>query len=933
MAQALPRNINLAAQKPKAVPSYVRRFKNIQTNSSGINGEQQDIIIPIDTGTPGAFLDCQQSFVQFDLTITNGNPYIDYQNFGRAGANSLFETMTIRNNGNPIETIRDYNTAFETYMSTEGIAQEEFSMFMSRKNAASDIMGIHSNHIDFCKAPMVDRSGRIMGSTSGVVAVPVGGSVLPTGMRDPNSNFDLSTKGFGSAEKSWVFDGYAWTNTPWENTYVNTMPNQQVRNIPSAPGMNSDTSAFPSSDNIIFWPQIIGTELPDESIYAKSSLRFQDYMTFLSNVKCIPIGCTTTLVPPAAAQYAVATGGWTAAIPTSSQGAYNAGIFTVTVCVPLMSGLIGFLADKMAPVMLLDSLQLVLTTTSYGKAFKVTMDPCRRIVGTHRDFSVYGGNQLGSIDGAVGANAYGNQFLASKMVQWGTMNYQYHQTWTFPAGVTPVNGTAPQSQQGAILTPLAGATGTAYTYTVTPLAGSFPQTIGGGNRDPYPISGQPVTDTPSSQVSVNNYFPKGSGVPQYYHNAQQSLGTFPINYSNISGDIGNDMYGCYGTFLESSVPQTARCIQNTSMTGTTGYGYTPIRVFTDTNQGAPAAMPKFNISNAYFVATQVIIPDEIVAEILMAATSGDISLQTRTVLVYNNIQMTANSPSQNIIIPAKAGSANTLHCIFRTNEQTAYGPKQYLVNSLTGICPIGSSVLTADNVNYIGTNQPPNNGTSTNYVSAISGAFSFQLKIGNDLIPSQPINSGTELLIELEKCQHGLNARYNNMSFGNPLIQNPTSQSSSPGQLVYDIFTHGGYFTTYVDPFMLNDQTIVNNAKWSFCSVSPDSSVGGVAGQYATVTTNTWFPTPVGNYLVNRFVHPDGGFIVGIDLDTWSGMSDVALSGRYLGNNTVSLACEGLQLVRDIALGNNQNSVNMTAILMVDARWSLQAGGNSQLFT
>jgi hypothetical protein len=978
MAQALPNNINLASQKPQAVPSYVRRFKNVATNSASRTGQQQEIIIPIDTGTPGAFLDCSQSFLQFDLQITNSNPYIDYVNFGRSGGNALIEVMTIRCQGNPIETIREYNMVTENWAMIEGTSQEPFRLYVSRKNSQVT-PGWMTNSINNLKPPMVDLSGRIMAVQSGRVATPIGGAqrtanTTVNNVYDVNSNVTQGTQYgydhlYGINYLPYCFGGVgdsavsAVTSNVFGAVNYQGVFNSQIRNMTLLPGV---ISRAVDTTNPFFWPQMIGIELPDENMFSKNNLRFQDYMSYLSNVKCIPVGCRTALSPgqsdvvPSKAgnnplaytqgQFnALAAGGWSNTILTPNPlKNFIPGLFSVTLCLPVISGLIGVLADKMAPTMLLDNFQLVLTTASYGKVFKVTMDPCRRIVGTHRDFSIWQGNNLDSYSdgtgGTLGANFYLPQIMTQQigngLNMWGAasdtnknpMNYQPNQDYiTDNSGTQSVAYSAGAISQPPFL-PFMLTNGSTYYNGQT----------GQVEATTYGVGYELANPDNTTIYPFNNwFFPANSGIPQYYHNRQQNLGTVPINVNNVIGRIGNDATGCYGTFLESSVPQTARCIQNSQNPGAGN-----VQRFTDTNQGVSDAMPQYMISNVYFVATQVIVPDAITAEILSAASYGDISLQTHTIQVISNIQLTPGSSSQNIIIPAKIASANALYGIFRTNEQVAYSMKQYLVNSLSGICPIGSSVLTSDSVSYVGTNFAPNGGNATQgsglgtvYVPSTSGQFSFQLKIGNDLVPLQPINSATEILVELEKCTHGLQTRYNNMAFGNPLIQNPNQSTAVPGALVYDIFTDGGFFTTYVDPYFLNDQTIVNNAAWAFMG-SPPAVPVTIEGTVVTPSTSLggWQAVPVGNYMCNRFEHPDGSFMIGIDLDTWSGMSNVALSGRYIGNNNCSLQCEGLSLIANLQAsggvnGGSTNSVNFTAMFLCDARWSFQAGGNSQVFT
>ena len=80
IVQAIPKSLNLGLHKPTSVPAYTRRVTSIATNAQTF-GENDLANIVLDTSTPGSFLDPSQSLIQFDLQITNTNPYIDYLNF------------------------------------------------------------------------------------------------------------------------------------------------------------------------------------------------------------------------------------------------------------------------------------------------------------------------------------------------------------------------------------------------------------------------------------------------------------------------------------------------------------------------------------------------------------------------------------------------------------------------------------------------------------------------------------------------------------------------------------------------------------------------------------------------------------------------------------------------------------------------------------
>jgi hypothetical protein len=157
--QAIPKTLNLGLQKPTSIPAYTRRVTSLATNAQTFKENDLANII-LDTSTPGSFLDPTQSFIQFDLQVTNSNPYIDYANFSSCGAGALIQEFRIICQGTPIEEILDYNTMFEMWMDIGGFCQEEFKMYMENPWRAPAIDP--STEVNFVKPPMVDREGVIM---------------------------------------------------------------------------------------------------------------------------------------------------------------------------------------------------------------------------------------------------------------------------------------------------------------------------------------------------------------------------------------------------------------------------------------------------------------------------------------------------------------------------------------------------------------------------------------------------------------------------------------------------------------------------------------------------------------------------------------------------------------------------------------------------
>ena len=68
--QAIPKSLNLGLAKPTSIPAYTRRVTSLATNAQTFKDNDLANII-LDTSTPGSFLDPTQSFIQFDLQITN----------------------------------------------------------------------------------------------------------------------------------------------------------------------------------------------------------------------------------------------------------------------------------------------------------------------------------------------------------------------------------------------------------------------------------------------------------------------------------------------------------------------------------------------------------------------------------------------------------------------------------------------------------------------------------------------------------------------------------------------------------------------------------------------------------------------------------------------------------------------------------------------
>ena len=424
LVQAVPRSLNLAAEKPAAVPAFSRRVESIATNAQNFTENTVSNIL-IDTSTPGSFLDPTQSLLQFDLTIKNQNPYIDYVNFLTCGANALIQEMRILCQGTPIEEILDYNLCFELWMDLGGHAQDEFKMFMENAWRAPVLPG--DTDLNFVKPPMIDREGVIMCPTMinalgdpdyrkenverGVYIGRSNATTEPTGMLGKFAtgvNYTTATT-LSTLANTVLGPGTTELTATTQNHSASFCPEdvKQAYSGSLAPGCISTQSWTNRLDNTyVTWPSTIRPEPPGlnpvrtENENRLKKYRVQDYLAWLSNVKNVPVGVAPLKnfiksdtnwgdVNNAATNVIGNTWNIDKAVNTNDHMApSNTGQFTTTVSLPIFSGILGVWAEKMFPTMLVapGSMYLQIRWAKAVTAFQYAMDPCRRVFGTYRDY-------------------------------------------------------------------------------------------------------------------------------------------------------------------------------------------------------------------------------------------------------------------------------------------------------------------------------------------------------------------------------------------------------------------------------------------------------------------------------------------------------------------------------------------------------------------
>ena len=966
---AVPKEFNLGLEKPVTVPAYGRQVQSIATNAQTFSANTISNIV-IDTSTPGAFLDPLQSLIEFDIEFTNTNPHIDFINFSASGAASLIQEFRIYNQGTPLIEILDYNLAFETWMKLNNMQQQEFKMYMENSWRAPVASG--ESDLNFVKPPMIDLNGYVMWPTNvnmfGDHNIAAKKSIghykahtdIPATNITIGTAFDSTTgvnynataaqydflpaytaKGPGAGTIPNTILNVAdlgaasdptdeWTNTggkgPWnyQRNYNVLDANDSYTDAPGT--VNSTTWTNRLDNTYITWPSTIRPEKKDSNAgilaqeQAIKTYRLEDYMMYLSNVKNIPVGISPSKTFIGATEStaisrqtdAVDFNGetlltnWNLTNTTNTESNASstttlAGSFKYHVCLPFFDGLLGMGADKQFPTMLIapGSLYIQIRWAKLEQAVQTTMDPCRRIFGTYRDYVPNVGLK------SYYQTEYFGQILSYDRMTTTLKNNGVDSTSTFMAYTPHAARGTDFAWNGILATfpPTTVPTTTSNTSSATQNGlrnNIFHNNYGiwfdqEGFQYIKGIVAGTTGNLPDERVPNYQGFNEGlsTGLPKpqyvpitkpwlYSGNLFHYTGTFP-SYST-------ELDVCYGTYLPRSTPQVRR---------TTSSAYPGN--FSATNI---AAVPTYTINNLKYSGYQTVLSDEITSAILRAAAKEDISLHGQTWTTYRTVCST--SETQTIILPIKISSANSLHMVFQNDamrENLSY-------NSLSGNCPLTHFQWTADTTHYVGSDTTP----VLTGLATTGSNFSIQLAIGNELLPIQPITSVTNLVSELERSVHCKGHMATPVQARANVLGNRTSSLTS----TYGSLYNHDFLAPYVPIQALDDQTITDNPAFM---------------DYLAVTYENFRQR--GNYGTGLFVPPESDFILGFDLDTFPGNNDNARSGRYLGNAPLTLRMSGAKALATSSLStlvNNLDSWSCIAIVLLDIRFSIGAGGSIQTY-
>ena len=970
MSQAVPKAFNLGLEKPVTVPAYGRQVQSIATNAQSF-GPNTIANIVIDTSTPGSFLDTNQSCIEFDVTFTNTNPHIDYLNFGAAGAASLIQEYRIYNQGTPLVEILDYNLAFETWLKLNNIQQQEFKMYMEnswRAPVAND-----ESDLNFVKPPMVDLNGVIMwpttinqfgdgnthakksighylsiastqaGTAADILAGKIAGGEFFSNITGVNRNATAASYGYLTTLSSKrPYTGIIPNGTtptaaaatavtlaagdgPFNYSH-NYNPTDANSTYCSAPGtINSWTWTNRIDNTYVTWPSTIRPEKKGSNLsiqlqeQAIRTYRLEDYMMYLSNVKNIPVGISpaksfiavdatttskisaTTPPPTATAANETLIDNWNISAAGTQSDAIStatlAGTFTYHVCMPFFDGLLGMGAEKQFPTMLIapGSFYIQIRFAKLEQAVQVTMDPCRRVFGTYRDYVPNVGHL------SYYQTEYYGQYLTADRNTLATANTTTAKsTWM---AYTPHAARGTDFAWGGILSLFIPSAATTVNTAAAPAVPIATASTGNALRNNVYWNnygaGEALDDIGLGNLATQYGIPNAQGFneglstglpkPQYVPITSPWLlggNLFHLGTKGVPPAYVNETYTCFGTYLPCSTAQVRR-------TNSTAY---PGNMTSPTNI---TAVPTYVIQNLKYTGYQTILSDEITSAILRSAAKEDVSIQGQTWKTYRTI--CAASSSQTIILPIKIASANSLHCIFQNTNM--YESLNF--NSLTGNCPLTKFQWAVDTTKFVGSDTAP---TLTG-IATTSTPFSIQLRLGNELLPIQPITTVPQLVSELERSIH---------CKGNMAHSVQARAVTLGSTTTFGCLYNHDFLAPFVPTAALDDQTITDNPTFM---------------DYTGVTAYETFRQR-GKYGTGLFVPPESDFILGFDLDTFPGNNDNARSGRYLGNAPLTLQMSGAYGISTASLSTSTTSDSWAciAIVLCDIRFSIGAGGAIQAY-
>lgn len=656
---------------------------------------------------------------------------------------------------------------------------------------------------------------------------------------------------------------------PYKNTQF--ARNAQTDLVADVSGLRAAAVYVPSQ-----WPDfqpstLLGEYDDDEVDSILGKAKVSEYMKYLCNVRNIPIGVKGITTAIAQGGYAAAT----AILPPSPLGVNNDSSASYTqyrVSMPFLSGIYGIFAEKMFPDMLIgaNNIRIEFKLAQSSKALWLTMDPCRRVPGTLRDFVPF----TGVVSGARNA--------ASVL----TAAPLYTGLAAIPAANAGLGCANAGVFFGGVYKGTSAVAGTEMYNTISALGVDLASpnfNVGTGD------AAQKVDQLSQGALISGFHYETTTNLPKPQYIPS---GTPWLKAINATVSVVNENASCYGTYLPASQAQVRRCQMSTRLQATTD---------SFNNVGTTI----FSIRDIQYIGEQVQLDDVVTSAIIQSAATSEIVVFTRGFRSFE--AATDNAIQQNIILPIQIGQAESLYLLFRpATITTSY---DYYSNSFscpfvglsyeTPLLPIPKSIAEPGDV------RPDVGGNYTlrsSLNSSEMGQFSYQLFSGTKQYPLQPIQTVSEMITEREKSVHCLHnwdwcsTENMNLCRWNANIGGTSSASSG---LDYDPFIDFGYLTTFVPVYALDDQTITQNPYFQVAEASEADVGTGTRTRVRGIrmpTEVTQTTAGVFKGVLNEFLSPIGSFYLGWDFESWTNHQDMMRTGKFLGQEQLTVRMTGTHL-------------------------------------
>lgn len=906
-AGKVPLDLQLSTSVPLGIRAYRRRFLSPCTNLQTAGPDDYVNIYP-DTSTPGSFIDPESTYLMFDFQITNTHFCVDYTDFGVEGVGgAIIQDWRVYNQGSILEEILEYGTVASALANIEGSYEHEVFMYFSAKLKKGFQEEMHQN---FIKPPMVDNTGNIMfgpnpygfgldligGGSQYGNQYQAGGTAGSTGQQYAAGQL-IGNQGTSNISQvngaNTVISSFGTAGT---GAAVSTFPFINTQCLNTAPSWSGSSGLAISAVTPMDFPDCFSPSMVNivkQYTAEFGTINKPQVMANLCNVKCFPIGCIPATsafgdgaygTPSASAYISGGAGMTTAQVTTAIGTPYKTPTPsnpTYRVCYRPYSGIFGKMATKMLATTLLAPQQLYINLhlASAHIALNVSADPCRRISGTIRDYIRNVGTANSQLYGDVTyelTDNSGNPYVFTSSA--------------YAPGYGPFHS-VPITKGSTSIT-----TSASTIFSEAAAAGRI-NVISNLN-----MTGPAALGTDALARNVN--FVPLPATPQY------ALTKAPNTYKLIQNGSGpaikyaseNEVF--YGTYLSASVPQSARIFALTSEGASS-------------TQASASGAITYNLKNINLVGDQLILPNEVTADIITQAEAGNFNVHTNSVRTYNlQIQ---NSETQSIICPLKVNMAKRILFAFQNNKQRlastgmiydsncglnpfaaihAVGNTKAVIPSNTDTVtdPSGWNSVGRTNLYGVGYTTPLTYRPTPCSVGASN--IQVQLRIGNDFYPPQPLTTMQEISAELCKTLEG----WQNSTFS-PEIDGQMFAASGANPttgLYYDCLQPSKFVTAFVDAELLDDQTITGNTDFvplytAFGLGVSNLAAGGIYNAGATRNA----PTNGYNYLCPRgyctnglFKTPSSRFLLGFNMRAFKS-SDGCDGGTYLGNNTITLIMNG----------------------------------------